>query len=297
MNDITNITNITNMGKDPLSVASYKNYPKPSNCLIEYRLVKQPGLDRDLKYLLLSSFNGVSGSVCNLLRWNFSFEVNGKDEDGWTALMLASMQEHRDSADVLIWHGADVNASNNEGLTALMLASQCGCIQIVRLLIEHGANLNVSDQNGMTALMWASQEGYLEIVQYLMNNGADLNVISKNGSTPQITASYNGHKEIVKYLTSYGTDSCNRYTKPVKFLIKDRLAKQDDLDILAQCILNFAYNGHTELLDDWLGKEKDFHIDSKNEGWLDCFDASLIKWLSRNSRLPHRVWGRFECFK
>ena len=93
---------------------------------------------------------------------------------------------------------------------------------------------------------------------------------------PQITASYNGHKEIVKYLASYGTDSCKRYTKPVKFLIKDRLAKQDDLDILVQCILNFAYNGHTELLDDWLGKEDDFEIDSKDkDGWTALMLASL----------------------
>ena len=270
------MNDITNMGINPLSVASYKRYAKPLNFLIEQRLRKQPGLDKYLEYLLLDSLNGVTASVCDLLNWNYSFDINGKDEYGWSALMLASMQGYQHTADVLIRYGADVNASNKEGLTALMLASQCGYIQIVRLLIEHGANLNVSDQNGMTALMWASQEGYLEIVQDLMNNGADLNDTAKNGRTPYTAASSNGYEEIVEFLTSFGKNSCFGYTKPVKSLIKDRLAEQDDLDILAKCIFNFAYNGNTEVLDEWLGKENDFEIDSKDrDGWTALMLASL----------------------
>jgi ankyrin repeat protein len=47
------------------------------------------------------------------------------------------------------------NASDEEGITALMIASEMNNIRIVRLLIEKGANKDIRDKNGMSAFLYA----------------------------------------------------------------------------------------------------------------------------------------------
>ncbi len=61
-------------------------------------------------------------------------DVNAKDEFGWTALMTAVFQRHKEIAKVLIKNGADVNIKNKYGNTALTLATIKGDTEIVALL-------------------------------------------------------------------------------------------------------------------------------------------------------------------
>ena len=65
-------------------------------------------------------------------------DVNAQNNDGWTALMLASDQENPEIAKLLIDEGADVNA---DGGTALMFATMREHIETFKLLIEAGAKL------------------------------------------------------------------------------------------------------------------------------------------------------------
>ena len=107
--------------------------------------------------------------------------------------------------------GGDVNAKNEDGLTKLMLASSNGKIDAVRNLIyEQGADVNVkgtTDAVGFTALMGASQNGHTEIVSMLLEKGADVDVNNINGSIAALLrASYNGRLEVVKILLAYGAD-------------------------------------------------------------------------------------------
>ena len=62
---------------------------------------------------------------------------------------------------------ADVNATNNDGETALMLASKNSKTHTVKYLLERGADVNAKDNNGRTALSLASRREATEIVELI----------------------------------------------------------------------------------------------------------------------------------
>ena len=66
-------------------------------------------------------------------------EVNAKDNDGKTALMLAAREGPLASVQALLAKGADISATNRWGETALTYAHQGRQSAIVRLLRKHGA--------------------------------------------------------------------------------------------------------------------------------------------------------------
>ncbi len=100
----------------------------------------------------------------------------------------------------LLDNGADINAKNNYGWTALIWASRNGHKDIVKLLLDNNADINVQHNNGFKALIWASVNGYEDIVKLLLDNSANINAKDKNGYTALIWASVNGHKDMVQLL-------------------------------------------------------------------------------------------------
>ena len=58
-------------------------------------------------------------------------------------------------------HGANVESRDNDGCTALMLAAENGHASTMRQLInDHGANVNAVDDNGWTAMTHAAENGH-----------------------------------------------------------------------------------------------------------------------------------------
>jgi ankyrin repeat protein len=98
--------------------------------------------------------------------------VNAKDKDGATPLVLASEKGDIEMTRVLLKNGADPNASDIDGYTALMFASYSGNLEIARLLVGSGADVNARDKDGWTALMFASVEEKTEVVDFLRKHGA-----------------------------------------------------------------------------------------------------------------------------
>jgi ankyrin repeat protein len=50
--------------------------------------------------------------------------------------------------------------------------------ETARLLLEHGADINAEDDWGRTSLMWAAERATVDTVQFLIDSGADINRIS-----------------------------------------------------------------------------------------------------------------------
>jgi len=70
-----------------------------------------------------------------------NIDVNQRDANGCTPLMIASRDGHREIVKMLLKHkNIDVNLQNKKGLTALAEASRSGHNEIVKLLSDHNAN-------------------------------------------------------------------------------------------------------------------------------------------------------------
>ncbi|KAK6983466.1 ankyrin repeat and KH domain-containing protein 1 [Biomphalaria glabrata] len=94
-----------------------------------------------------------------------------RDDNGNTPLMICSMRGFPGIVGILLGMSADVNAKNKNGDTALMLATS---MEVIKCLIED-ERLHLDEQNstGNTALMSAIETSHLQKVKLLINAGAN----------------------------------------------------------------------------------------------------------------------------
>jgi len=97
-------------------------------------------------------------------------DVDARDEEGYTAIILAAASGHTDCVDILIAFRANVNAQNPDKqlkVTALHCAAIGGWPSCAKSLIKAGCDLSLRDGAGDTALDWAIRENHMEIVEML----------------------------------------------------------------------------------------------------------------------------------
>ncbi|KAF3448242.1 hypothetical protein FNV43_RR08955 [Rhamnella rubrinervis] len=78
--------------------------------------------------------------------------MNWKDEEGKTALHIATATNQFQAVKLLLDSGIDVNAKDEEGTTALHIATVTNQPQVVKLLVKSGINVNAKNSDGLTAL-------------------------------------------------------------------------------------------------------------------------------------------------
>ena len=69
----------------------------------------------------------------------------------------------------LLENGCNINEKDNDEYTSLLLASQGGHLEIVKYLLENGSNINEKSIFKSSCILIASYNGHLEIVKYLVN--------------------------------------------------------------------------------------------------------------------------------
>jgi ankyrin repeat protein len=98
--------------------------------------------------------------------------------------MRAAGGGHQAILQVLLDEGAQINHLDKAGYSALMAAVINNHRETARLLIERGAALDVqSGDDGRTALMWAVRNRNADMVSLLLVAGADQNVKNLQGQT------------------------------------------------------------------------------------------------------------------
>ena len=105
------------------------------------------------------------------------------------ALHLAAELADIDLIEVLLTHGADVDARDADGRTPLIIASEWGATGAAARLLEHGAAVDSKDQlRQQTALHRAAENGHVEVVQKLLDHGAPVDAADQSGFTPFMLA-------------------------------------------------------------------------------------------------------------
>lgn len=128
------------------------------------------------------------------------YSINVRNENGATALMVASHKGHSATVHFLCDRNADVNIIQKKGWTALMYAADKGNLSIVTLLIQKNAIVNLGSASGVTPLMLAAQNGHYDVAQALCLAGAIVNVGDIHGMTALMFAAQHGHKRMVELL-------------------------------------------------------------------------------------------------
>jgi ankyrin repeat protein len=112
------------------------------------------------------------------------FDLNVRDEKGYTALILAAYHGHLSSVELLLKNKADPCAKDNRGNTALMGALFKGEGQIARMLVLASCDPDQRNNAGQTAAMYAALFGRVDILHELNQRGADLNAQDVAGNSP-----------------------------------------------------------------------------------------------------------------
>jgi uncharacterized protein len=131
-------------------------------------------------------------------------DVNDRNEQWDTPLMLAAVYAPADVMKVLLDRGADPEAKDKLGGTALMRA--VGDINKVKLLLDRGVNVEARSELGYTALMVAANTaGASAVVKLLLAHNADPNG-RDNRTTPPLMYAADSDIESLKLLIAAGAD-------------------------------------------------------------------------------------------
>jgi ankyrin repeat protein len=130
-------------------------------------------------------------------------DVNARDAEGNTPLILASFYASPQCVELLLERGADVNAANRAGATPLIRAATS--YEKTRLLVTAGAHIRVRTALGNTPLLLAARRaGNSRTVQLLLDRGADATQRNDVGISPILAGAASGDLETVRLLLEAG---------------------------------------------------------------------------------------------
>lgn len=146
------------------------------------------------KNIHLSAVLGNKARVEELLA--AGVDVNSRDTDGTTPLMLAATGGHPDIVKLLLDAGADPNAESYERRWT-PLGSACGLgfvpeerrLECVKLLLYGGADVNGQGGDGLKPPHHAASLGLVDVARYLLDNGARVDAGKESDrTTPLVMA-------------------------------------------------------------------------------------------------------------
>jgi len=145
-------------------------------------------------------------------------DINIRFDNGYTPLMIASLNDRIDIVKFLIKFGVDVNEKNNDGETALDMATQINSKQLVELFIEHK-----SKDSSISQIFTALKNKNYEIIKLFIDNDYGINSVNKDDLTPLSIIIKNIVKPVIKKeeyhhkINNFLTTPC--YSQHIKFPI------------------------------------------------------------------------------
>ena len=96
----------------------------------------------------------------------------------------------------LLAAGTDVNTRDANGTTALMIAAACGYPDLAELLLLNNADVRARGYIGNTALIYATQEGHADIARMLVAQGAAPTARNEFGNSATALAAGLGQHDV-----------------------------------------------------------------------------------------------------
>jgi len=133
------------------SANSENSYIFEDEILDDPVLLNRQKREKIFKLFMWAASNGDFDKLKGLLeneekrKW---IDINGKDENGCTALIYTACFAHAKCAYLLIKHGADVDIADKFGWTALVWASNNHHDELVRIMLAGGANRDLKLSTG-----------------------------------------------------------------------------------------------------------------------------------------------------
>ena len=95
----------------------------------------------------------------------------------------------------------DINTKDEEGMTPLLIAVNNDNVAVGEVLLNHGADINAKDSiSQWSALHFAANNNNIEMAKMLLNYNADVEAKDAVGMSPFVLAAILGHREVADLL-------------------------------------------------------------------------------------------------
>lgn len=143
-----------------------------------------------------------------LSRDDIDLDKRGKYGD--TAVMVAALNGHRKSFDLLVSKGCMLSLQSENGDTILHMACIGGNTSITKKLLDKSEeHINGRGQHGKTPVMVAAEKGDIEMFNVLVEHDCDLSIRDDDNNSVLHVACFAGNATLVKQIISrryFGVD-------------------------------------------------------------------------------------------
>lgn len=157
-------------------------------------------LNPEAEHGLFLAIRQPAPKVTALLMAAQKIDVNPRNRNDETPLMLVTLKGQTALAQALIDKGADVN---KPGWTPLHYAATHGHLDLMNLLLEHYAYIDAASPNGSTPLMMAAMYGTTSAVKLLLEADADPMLRNTQGFSALDFAQKAARVEAVEIITAF----------------------------------------------------------------------------------------------